>query len=383
MQPLTLEEARRWYDDDPTHGFGHILRVLRMAEFLARESGADAEVVRAAALLHDATGAAGHLESAARGEHHHASAAFAREVLAAKGWPEAKIAAVEAAIRTHRFRTGEPPRTLEAQVLFDADKLDAIGAVGVARAIAYAVSHGSPVYAPPSERFLGSGEKAAGEPHSAYHEYLFKLRRLRERLFTAAARSIAARRDAVMRAYFEALAAEMEGRDLQPEDWQAPEALLGPLLVARGWRVATAESCTGGLIGSRLTDIPGSSAYFVGGIVAYAYDAKVRLLGVPWQVLEAHGAVSEPVVRLMAAGAKRALAAEVAIAVSGIAGPGGGSAEKPVGTTWIALSTPEGTWARRFVWPHDRIGNKKATAEQALQWLTEVLSAAPVKPAAA
>ncbi len=376
MQPLTLDEARAWYDDDPTHGFGHILRVLRTAEFLAQETGADAGVVRAAALLHDATGAAGHLESTARGEHHHASAAFAREVLAAKGWPETKIAAVEEAIRTHRFRTGDPPRTLEAQVLFDADKLDAIGAIGVARAIAYAVSHGSPIYAPPSAQFLATGEKIPGEPHSAYHEHLFKLRRLRERLFTPAARAVAARRDAVMRAYFEALADEMEGRDLTPEQWQAPEALIGPLLVERGWRLATAESCTGGLIGSRITDIPGSSAYFAGGVMAYAYDAKVRLLGVPWAVLEAHGAVSEPVVRLMAAGAKRALAADVAIAVSGVAGPGGGTREKPVGTTWIAISTPEGTWARRFVWPHDRIGNKKATAGQALQWLVEVLNAA-------
>ncbi len=373
MQPLTIEEARTWYDDDPTHGFGHILRVLRMAEVFAQETGADADVVRAAALLHDATGASGHLESAARGEHHHASAAFARDVLAAKGWPEAKIAAVEEAIRTHRFRTGDPPRTLEAQVLFDADKLDAIGAVGVARAIAYAVSHGSPIYAPPSAQFLETGEKAPGEPHSAYHEYLFKLRRLRERLFTPAARAVAARRDAVMRAYFDALADEMEGRDLQAEDWHAPEALIGPLLVERGWRLATAESCTGGLIGSRITDIPGSSAYFAGGVMAYAYDAKVRLLGVPWRVLEAHGAVSEPVVRLMAAGVKRALTADVAIAVSGVAGPGGGTPEKPVGTTWIAISTPEGTWARRFVWPHDRVGNKKATAAHALAWLLEIL----------
>jgi len=373
MLPLTVEEARAWYDDDPTHGFGHILRVLRTATVLAEEAGADEEIVQAAALLHDATGASGHLESTARGGHHHASAAFAREVLTAKGWPEDKIAAVEEAIRTHRFRTGDPPRTLEAQVLFDADKLDAIGAVGVARALAYAVSHDSPIYAPPSPCFLETGQREAGEPHSAYHEYVFKLRRLRERLFTPAARALAARRDEIMRAYFEALADEMEGRDLDPDRWQAPEALAGLLLLERGWRLAVAESCTGGLIGSRLTDIPGSSAYFVGGIVAYAYDAKVRLLDVPWRVLEAHGAVSEPVVRLMAEGARRALTADAAIAVSGIAGPTGGTEEKPVGTTWIAISTPEGTFARHFVWPHDRIGNKKATADAALEWLVEML----------
>ncbi len=376
MSPsLTLEEARAWYDDDPTHGFGHILRVVRLAEYLARQVGADEAIVRAAALLHDASGAHGPTESTARDGHHNASAAFARQVLAQKGWPEDRIAAVEEAIRTHRFRSGEQPRTLEAQVLFDADKLDAIGAVGVARALAYAFRHHNPAYAPPSEHFLKTGQTAPGEVYSAYHEYLFKLRRLRERLFTPPARALAARRDQVMRAYFEALAAEMEGQDLPETSFHAPEALLGPLLVERGWRLATAESCTGGLIGSRLTDIPGSSAYFAGGIVAYAYDAKVRLLGVPWRVLEAHGAVSEPVVRLMAEGAKRALAAEVAVAVSGIAGPSGGTPEKPVGTTWIAVSTPLTTVAQRFVWPHDRIGNKKATAEQALRWLLEILSA--------
>ena len=373
MQPLTEEEARGWYNDDPTHGFGHILRVARLAVFLARQSRADEAVVHAAALLHDAGAAATSTETQARAQHHLAAAAFARRVLAAKGWPEAKIAAVEEAIRTHRFRTGQPPTTLEAQVLFDADKLDAIGAVGVARALAYAATHGAPLYASPSAQFLQTGQRLAGEPHSAYHEYLFKLRRLRERLFTPAARALAVQRDQTMRAYFAALATEMEGRDLNDVPHQAPEALLGPLLVARGWRLATAESCTGGLIGSRITDIPGSSAYFVGGIVAYAYEAKVRLLGVPWSVLEAHGAVSEPVVRLMAEGARRALTADVAVAVSGIAGPGGGSATKPVGTTWIALSTPTGTQARRFVWPHDRVGNKQATADQALRWLVEAV----------
>ena len=375
MKPITINEARQWYDDDPTHGFGHVLRVLRLAEFLAEREGADAEIVRAAALLHDAHGAADSAHGDERASHHLASAEFARRVLAAKGWPEEKIAAVVGAIRSHRFRAGAEPQSIEAKVLYDADKLDAIGAVGAARAVAYAATHGQPVYACPSEHFIATGETEPDEPHSAYHEFLFKLRRVRDRLHTPTARSIAVRRDEVMRAYFQALADEMEGRDFAADDFAGPEALLAPLLVERGWRLATAESCTGGLIGSRITDIPGSSAYFAGGIIAYAYDAKVRLLGVPWSVLEAHGAVSEPVVRYMAEGARRALAAEVGVAVSGIAGPGGGSPTKPVGTTWIALSTPQDTWARRFVWPHDRIGNKKATAERAMRWLLEVLSA--------
>jgi len=373
MQQITVEEARHWYDDDPTHGFGHILRVLRLAEFLAEREGADAEIVRAAVLLHDAHGATDHAQGDDRASHHLASAEFARRILAAKGWGEDKIAAVVEAIHTHRFRTGAEPQTPEAKVLYDADKLDAIGAVGAARAVAYAVTHGQPVYATPSARFIATGENEPDEPHSAYHEFLFKLRRIRDRLHTPTARSIAARRDEIMRSYFQALADEMEGRDFAAEEFAAPEALIAPLLVERGWRLATAESCTGGLIGSRITDIPGSSAYFAGGIISYAYDAKVRLLGVPWSVLEEHGAVSEPVVRYMAEGARRALAAEVGIAVSGIAGPGGGSPEKPVGTTWIALSTPEGTWARRFVWHNDRIGNKKATADQTLRWLVDYL----------
>lgn len=375
----TLEQARTWYPDDPVHGWGHILRVLRLAERLWQAEGGDWEVLRAAVLLHDAQGSQ---DNATRAAHHEASATFARRVLQAEGWPEARIAAVEHAIRAHRFRQPGQPETPEARLLFDADKLDAIGAVGVMRSIAHAVRHGAPPYAPPSERFLRTGEREPGEPHSAYHEYLFKLRRLKERLFTATARAIAEARHARMAAYFAALAAESEGRDLYPAtdalpdawDEARPEALLGPLLVERGWRLAVAESCTGGLLGHRLTNVPGSSAYFVGGVIAYANEAKMRLLGVREEDLLRHGAVSEPVVRQMATGARRALGAEVALAVSGIAGPGGGTPEKPVGTVWIGLSTPEGTWARRYRWPHDRLGNKDASAQAALMWLLEVLS---------
>lgn len=376
---LTLDQVRTWYPDDPVHGWGHILRVLRLAERLWQAEGGDWEVLRAAVLLHDARDSQ---HNTTRTAHHEASATFARRVLQAEDWPEERIAAVEHAIREHRFRRAGRPETQEARLLFDADKLDAIGAVGVMRSIAHAVRHGLPPYAPPSERFLRIGEREPGEPHSAYHEYLFKLRHLKGRLYTATAWAIAEARHARMAAYFAALAAESEGRDLYPDAGDAlaapaerqPEALIGPLLVERGWRLAVAESCTGGLLGHRLTNVPGSSAYFVGGVIAYANEAKMRLLGGSEQTLLRHGAVSEPVVRQMAEGARRALRAEVALAVSGIAGPGGGTPEEPVGTVWVGLSTPGGTWARRFRWPHDRLGNKKASAQAALAWLVEVLS---------
>lgn len=211
MRPVTIEEARAWYPaGDAVHGFDHILRVLRLAEHIAQAEGADLDVVRAAVLLHDAQGSDGYLTSAAREGHHHASATFARHVLGEHGWPEGFIAAVEHCIRAHRYRDrSEEPRTLEAQVVFDADKLDALGAVGVARALAYAVQHGTPVVAEPSRRFLERGEREPGEPHSAYHEYLFKLRRLPERLHTATARALAADRLAFMELFFHRLMVEM------------------------------------------------------------------------------------------------------------------------------------------------------------------------------
>lgn len=151
------------------------------------------------------------------------------------------------------------------------------------------------------------------------------------------------------------------------------ETLLGDLLRARNLTLATAESCTGGLIADRITNVPGSSDYFPGGVVAYAYQTKVDLLGVAWDTLRTYGAVSREVVLEMAAGARRALGADLAVSVSGIAGPGGGLPHKPVGTTWIGLSTPDGAWARLFVWDGDRLHNKAASAEAALQFVVDYL----------
>ena len=151
------------------------------------------------------------------------------------------------------------------------------------------------------------------------------------------------------------------------------EFIVGDLLRARGWRLAVAESCTGGLVGHRLTNIAGSSTYYMGSITAYAYEAKVRLLGVQWKTLEKYGAVSEPVVLEMARGARRALAADVGLSVSGIAGPGGETEDKPIGLTWIGISMPDYEQAWQYIWQGDRLHNKEKSAEQALQLLVDYL----------
>ena len=208
----TIEQARGWYSsDDPVHGFDHVLRVYFMAEHLAKLEGADLEIVRAAALVHDASNVlpVEAEDPNLRHSHQHVAAEFAAKTLRLEGWPEERISAVQHCIRTHRFRDdSEPPSSLEAQVLFDADKLDAIGAIGVARAVAFAARAGQPAYAPPSEQFLRSGMTEAREPHSAYHEYCYKLVRLKDRLYTSVARHIAEGRHEQMAAFFEQLREE-------------------------------------------------------------------------------------------------------------------------------------------------------------------------------
>jgi uncharacterized protein len=208
----TLEQARSWYPDDPVHGFDHVQRVVHLATQIAQAEGADLEIVQAAALLHDAHNNRKSSAPHARKTHHHASADFAADILAAEGWPTERIAAVQHCIRAHRFRdNSEPPQTLEAKILFDADKLDAIGAIGVIRAVGYALTHGNPPFAAPSPQFLSTGETLPGEPHSAYHEYLFKLRKLKDRLYTSTAQAIAVERHRVMEEFFEQLKNEMNG----------------------------------------------------------------------------------------------------------------------------------------------------------------------------
>lgn len=147
-------------------------------------------------------------------------------------------------------------------------------------------------------------------------------------------------------------------------------AQLGAELRARGLVCATAESCTGGLIGHLITETAGSSDYFAGGAVVYSYAAKEAVLGVSHETLMAVGAVSPEVAAQMAQGARRLYAANVAVSVTGVAGPGGGTADKPTGTVYIHLSAADGyELGRRFVWPCDRSGNKLLSARAALEMI--------------
>ena len=151
------------------------------------------------------------------------------------------------------------------------------------------------------------------------------------------------------------------------------EAVIGRLLLSRKETLAVAESCTGGLISSRITRIPGSSAYFERGVVTYSNQAKMEILGVPKEALETHGAVSEPVALAMAEGVRRLSRTTYGLSVTGIAGPTGGSPEKPVGTVWIGFSHPEDTVAQCFLFPGDRHLVQDFAASTALDWLRRYL----------
>ncbi|MBN8618002.1 MAG: nicotinamide-nucleotide amidohydrolase family protein [Anaerolineae bacterium] len=153
------------------------------------------------------------------------------------------------------------------------------------------------------------------------------------------------------------------------------EVQVGELLLSKNWTVGTAESCTGGLIAHRLTNIAGSSAYVLGGIVAYSNTVKQSVLGVHQGSLIAHGAVSETVAAEMALGARRVLAVDVALSVTGIAGPGGGTVEKPVGLTYIGLAGPDNLLVvRRHLWNGSREAIKTASADAALALLLELIT---------
>jgi nicotinamide-nucleotide amidase len=132
------------------------------------------------------------------------------------------------------------------------------------------------------------------------------------------------------------------------------EEVVGLRLAVGGFTLATAESCTGGLIAERLTEVPGSSSYFMEGVVTYSNEAKTRLLGVPAELIEAHGAVSAEVAEAMARGVKERAGVDFGLAITGIAGPGGGTAEKPVGLVYIALADDAHTEHRRIMLPGDR-----------------------------
>ena len=206
---LTLEKARAWYLGlNDVHGFDHFERVYRLCEKIGPPEGADMKILLTAALLHDASGS--HPGEGNRNDHHLRSAEFAETILLKENRGPSKIRAVQHCIRAHRFREDERPQTIEAKVLFDADKLDVIGAIGVTRALAYAFQVKQPAFADPSKKFMRSGKKEVGEPHSAYHEYVFKLKKISGVLLTETAKKIAGHRQIYLNEFFEELADEMK-----------------------------------------------------------------------------------------------------------------------------------------------------------------------------
>ena len=156
---------------------------------------------------------------------------------------------------------------------------------------------------------------------------------------------------------------------------QSNPALLADLLQKRRWMLATAESCTGGLIAAACTDLAGSSAWFERGFVTYSNAAKTELLGVDTALIAQHGAVSEPVARAMATGALAHAHAQVAVSVTGVAGPGGGSADKPVGTVWFGFALPGAVLSEVMHFAGDRAAVRRATVQHALTRLAVLLAA--------
>lgn len=208
----TINQAREWYQTvDIVHDFDHVLRVFHLAEQLAMAEGADREIVRTAVLLHD-TSPSVLRDEGKRLEHHIISAEFASQVLREEGWPNERIKAVQHCIRAHRYRSTELPETIEAMVVFDADKLDAIGAIGVVRVIAYAALQGNPFFAEPSSQFKNKYILEPGETYTSYHEFLYKLCHIKERLYTKTAKKRAEMRHQFILNFFEELILEYQGK---------------------------------------------------------------------------------------------------------------------------------------------------------------------------
>jgi len=151
------------------------------------------------------------------------------------------------------------------------------------------------------------------------------------------------------------------------------EEVVGRALLAKNMTISTAESCTGGMIGARLVDVPGSSAYVLGGVISYSNEMKISLLGVPPEILEKHGAVSEETAQAMARGVQRLTSSDLGLAVTGVAGPDGGSAEKPVGLVYIALAAKDQVICRRFLFPGNRMSVRTATVFSGLNMVLGLL----------
>jgi uncharacterized protein len=200
------DEARELYRaGDAAHDFDHVLRVVAMASLLARAEGADEEVVSLAALLHDVPC------EAERGDHHLAAADFAARLLTERGMQPERVANVAHCIRAHRYRDrSEPPRTLEAMCLYDADKLDSMGAIGVARTFAFAGVHGNRLWTESVDVIRDNDRLPAGADYTPVHEFVFKLSRLQATLHTETGKRLGEQRHQRMAAFFAELDREMQ-----------------------------------------------------------------------------------------------------------------------------------------------------------------------------
>lgn len=214
MKAITIEQARQYYDEaDSAHDFDHVLRVLCLAERIGSVEGADTDILRTAVLLHDI----GRPEEIREGVcHAQVGAAKARQILA--GWPSDRVGAVADAIATHRFRNDAAPQTLEARILYDADKLDCIGAIGVARAYAIGGLMRQRVWAEVAPEYLQNrwenkalAREDLSSGHTPVDEFAFKLSRIKDTLFTPTAKRIAEERDRYMAEFFLRLEAEVKG----------------------------------------------------------------------------------------------------------------------------------------------------------------------------
>lgn len=205
---ISIKEAREYYQgSDPAHDFDHVLRVLALAERIGHAEGADMEILRAAVLLHDMARS----QDMVGADHAQAAAEKAESILRDKGSPEDRIEKVTQAILSHRFRGGPAPATREAQILYDADKLDAMGAIGIARAYAVAGKMGQRLWTEAPENYELS-ESDLNAEHSPTMEYTLKLRKLRDTLYTATAHKIAEGRHRYMVEFFQRLEGEVKGR---------------------------------------------------------------------------------------------------------------------------------------------------------------------------
>ena len=208
---LSIDKVRPLYGAaDSVHDFDHIVRVVALAERIGQQEGAEMAIVRTAALLHDL----GRAESQAENLNHAAVAAeYAGQLLLGWGASQDWVNAVTHAIAAHRFRTLPDPQTLEARVVFDADKLDAIGAIGIARAFAYGGAHQQRLWAPLESIDLAEWELNGDDPeaHTPVHEFVVKLSRIKDRLTTFSGREIAEERHAYMQAFYQRLEAEVHG----------------------------------------------------------------------------------------------------------------------------------------------------------------------------